>query len=66
MLHLQVFCNVTVTVKELPYQAVLKAASVRLAGVTDEQFISFDERVSRVENITPLSVVWVVVIRRSQ
>ncbi|KAG8330089.1 beta-catenin binding [Homalodisca vitripennis] len=43
----EVFCNVTVTVKELPHQAVLQSASLRLMGVTDEQFISEDSNVSR-------------------
>ncbi|KAG8289828.1 beta-catenin binding [Homalodisca vitripennis] len=42
----RVFCNVTVTVKELPHQAVLQSASLRLMGVTDEQFISEDSNVA--------------------
>ncbi|XP_054284040.1 neural-cadherin isoform X4 [Macrosteles quadrilineatus] len=31
--------NVTVTVKEIPHEAVVKSGSVRLAGITDEDFI---------------------------
>lgn len=31
--------NVTVTVKEIPHEAVIKSGSVRLAGITDEDFI---------------------------
>ncbi|XP_054282160.1 neural-cadherin-like [Macrosteles quadrilineatus] len=43
----EVFCNVTVTVKELPHQAVLKSASLRITGLTDEQFIAEDHNVSQ-------------------
>ncbi|XP_048520444.1 neural-cadherin-like, partial [Dendroctonus ponderosae] len=31
--------NVTVTVKEIPHEAVINSGSVRIAGITDEQFI---------------------------
>lgn len=31
--------NVTVTVKEIPYEAVIKSGSIRLAGISDEDFI---------------------------
>lgn len=42
-----VAANVTVMVKEIPYPAVTQAASVRLAGITDEDFIRvFDVAVS--------------------
>ncbi|KAG8260440.1 hypothetical protein J6590_097277 [Homalodisca vitripennis] len=51
----RVFCNVTVTVKELPHQAVLQSASLRLMGVTDEQFISEGSNVSS-PNLTLLTV----------
>ncbi|RZF42239.1 hypothetical protein LSTR_LSTR004388, partial [Laodelphax striatellus] len=34
-----VMANVTVTVKEIPHEAVIKSGSVRLAGITDEDFI---------------------------
>ncbi|XP_050307526.1 neural-cadherin-like isoform X2 [Anthonomus grandis grandis] len=31
--------NVTVTVKEIPHEAVINSGSVRVSGITDEQFI---------------------------
>lgn len=31
--------NVTVTVKEIPHEAVVKSGSIRIAGITDEDFI---------------------------
>jgi hypothetical protein len=41
--------NVTVTVKEIPHEAVVKSGSVRLAGITDEDFIRvWNYRVSHV------------------
>lgn len=34
-----IFANVTVTVKEIPHEAVVNSGSVRIAGITDEDFI---------------------------
>lgn len=31
--------NVTVTVKEIPHDAVVKSGSIRVSGITDEDFI---------------------------
>lgn len=46
-----VAANVTVMVKEIPYPAVTQAASVRLTGLTDEDFIRvFDVSVSTMIN----------------
>ncbi|XP_033339368.1 neural-cadherin isoform X1 [Megalopta genalis] len=34
-----IFANVTVTVKTIPHEAVLNSGSVRISGITDEDFI---------------------------
>ena len=34
-----VLANVTVTVREIPHDAVINSGSVRIAGLTDEDFI---------------------------
>lgn len=34
-----IYANVTVTVKEIPHEAVVNSGSVRIAGITDEDFI---------------------------
>lgn len=50
--------NVTVTVKTIPHEAVLNSGSVRISGITDEDFIRiWDYKVS---------LVVVVVVARSR
>lgn len=48
--------NVTVTVKTIPFEAVLNSGSVRISGITDEDFIRvWDYKVIILFNCTLLT-----------
>lgn len=46
--------NVTVTVKSIPHEAVLNSGSVRISGITDEDFIRVWNYQVRILNLNKL------------